>query len=215
MGKVIKEQVTRCQKYATDKISPPAASKMMPSVSLKEFRGHCEILTTHYDRYKERYWGSHYSIDSLLGNLARFKDAYERLLPVWKEDKPSVSLQEGLQGMVNAMRTLSRSAGMVSAMELTAKSMTDIADEVITRGKLRAHVTRVAREADGADLEKLLNKLEAYGTGPIKDGTPIHLFSLEHTTEMFRRRLLNRRARWMAMKTDSPGYDEKFKKNNE
>ena len=123
---------------------------MMPSVSLKDFRGHCEVLTTHFDRVKERYWGSHYSVDSLLGNLARFNDAYAQLLPVWKEGKPSIQLQEGLQGQVNALRTLSRSAGMVAGMELTAKPMTQFDESTMTRGKLRAQVTRVAKEADAS-----------------------------------------------------------------
>ena len=57
MGKGNREQVKRCQEYATDRLSPPSASKIMPSVSLKDFRSHCEVLTTHYDRHKELYWG--------------------------------------------------------------------------------------------------------------------------------------------------------------
>jgi len=212
MGRTVKDQVKRCQTYAMEKISPPGASKMMPSVSLKEFRGHCEVLTTHFDRVKEQYWGSHYSVDSLIGNLARFNDAYQQLLPVWKVGKPSVELQEGLQGQVNALRTLSRSAGMVAGMELTAKPMTQYDETPITRGKLRAHVTRVAKDADGPDLEKLLDKLEAYALGPLKEGTAVYANSLEHAHQMFARRLRNRRLRWSGMKTDSPGYDERFKK---
>ena len=211
MGKEIKAQVKRCQEYATDRLSPPSASKIMPSVSLRDFRSHCEVLTTHYDRQKELYWGSHYSVDSLLGNLARYKDAYEGLLPVWKEGKPSVRLQEELQGMVNAMRTLSRSAGLVGGMDLSAEPMQTAPKDALSKGKMRAEVTRIVRQADGPDLEKLADKLDAFAVGPLKDGGRVAVYSLEHTAEMFRRRLKNRRLRWMGMRSDSEKYDQAFR----
>ena len=37
------------------------------------------------------------------------------------------------------------------------------------------------------------------------------VYSLEHTAEMFRRRLKNRRLRWMGMRSDSEKYDQAFR----
>lgn len=212
MGKVVKEEITRCQDYGISKISPTSASKMMPSVSLKELRGHCEVLTTHYGKNKVKYWGTHYSVDSLIGNLARFTDAYEHLVPVWKEGKPSTELQDGLQALVNATRTLSRSASMVAGMDLSAKPVTEVSAEPLSKGQMRASVTRVARDADGPDLEKLGDKLDAYGIAPSKEGTPVYRHALEHFGNMFAQRLKNRRTIWLAMRTDDPKYDQAFKK---
>ena len=73
-------------------------------------------------------------------------------------------------------------------------------------------MTQVVREADGPDLEKLADKLEGFAVGPLKDGGRVAVYSLEHTAEMFRRRLKNRRMRWMGMRSDSTTYDDAFRR---
>jgi len=211
LGRTVQSAVTRCQDVALNNIELANVLTMAPSVSADTFDQACQRVASLYDSKKKKVWGKHYTVDSLIGKLARTSDHITIASAQMHRGVPGEAMRDAIGSLKKSLVTLKRTADAVADFDVGVKPYDEVEPQQVMRGKMRAYVERTATQEDRADLASLLDKFDAFAFEPAKERLSLQRSSLEHFGMVYRHRLANRRAKLRSMSSKDAAYDIAFR----
>jgi hypothetical protein len=211
LGRTVQKAIQRCEDVALNSIELANVVTMSPRITADAFDQACQRVAGLYDSRKKKVWGKHYTVDSLIGKLARASDRFAIASAQMRRGVPGEALRDGIGSFKKSLVTLKRTANAVADFDLGVKPHDEVEPERVMRGKMRAYVERTATQEDRADLASLLAKFDGFAFEPAKERQPLQRASLEHFGMVYKHRLANRRAKLRSMSSKDAAYDIAFR----